>query len=449
MTDMIGIGVSGVRAYQTALSAIANNVSNADTPGYTRRTVTLEEAKTADSSQLLYTNHNEFGGVAATGIVRAWDDYKAAAARDASSASGSADARATWLANAENAMNDDATGVGQSATAFFGAGSSLASDPGNTGGRQALLQSLDQTAAAFRTTAGALAKVTEGITAQAQTKVDQVNAALAALDQVNQALRTQQPGTSSQAQLLDQRDAIIDSIAANVNVGVSLAGDGSATLRLSDGTALSGGVGMTGGARLAVVSSGDGRLTIQAIGNGKATTITAPGGALGGLAASSALVADQRAALDRLAANFAQAVNAWQAAGVDANGAAGQPLLSGNSAASLTLATSDTVAIAAGKAGGAANANLLDLPSLRGANGVEQGWATMVTRQGQLVSGAKAESSAASAQKDATASSLAAVTGVDLDNEAAQLLRYQQAYNASAKVIQASKDTMQSILDLF
>jgi flagellar hook-associated protein 1 FlgK len=38
---------------------------------------------------------------------------------------------------------------------------------------------------------------------------------------------------------------------------------------------------------------------------------------------------------------------------------------------------------------------------------------------------------------------------VDLDNEAAELLRFQQAYSASAKIIQAARETLQDILNLF
>jgi flagellar hook-associated protein 1 FlgK len=40
------------------------------------------------------------------------------------------------------------------------------------------------------------------------------------------------------------------------------------------------------------------------------------------------------------------------------------------------------------------------------------------------------------------------VSGVDLDTEAVDLLRYQQAYSASSRIIQVARDTFQSILDI-
>jgi flagellar hook-associated protein 1 FlgK len=62
---------------------------------------------------------------------------------------------------------------------------------------------------------------------------------------------------------------------------------------------------------------------------------------------------------------------------------------------------------------------------------------------------AQTQASTASAAKDSAYSDLDDVSGVDLDNEAADLMRFQQAYSASAKIIQTARDTLQSILALF
>ncbi len=81
--------------------------------------------------------------------------------------------------------------------------------------------------------------------------------------------------------------------------------------------------------------------------------------------------------------------------------------------------------------------------------GIEQSWAGMVTDQGQIVASASSADTAAQATKTAALSARDQTSGVDLDTEAAELLKYQQAYSGAAKVIQVAKDTMQSILDLF
>jgi flagellar hook-associated protein 1 FlgK len=450
MSDLLGIGASGVRAYQSALSAVGSNVSNADTPGYTRRSVTLQENTSTNASQLGYINNDQFGGVLTADVTRAWDDYQAAAARTAGGEAGSADTRQTWLSNAETALNDSATGVGQSATAFFNAGDALAADAGSTGNRKAFLGALDQTASAFRQTAGALATVSTGIATAAQTTVQTVNADLDALDKVNAQLRNQAQGSSQQADLMDQRDRLLDDISGNVGINVSVADNGVATVTIaSSGLQLTGGVDGNGsGARFAIATGNNGALSLQAFSSGKSQAVGDAGGTLGGFVTSASVVADRRNSLDQMATSFAAAVNAWQAQGTDGTGNAGAPLLGGTSASTLQITTSDPAAVAAAS-GGASNGNLLTLSSLRGQSGLEQTWDGMVTDQGQMVSAVNSESTAADSAKESAFGARDANTGVDLNTEAAEMIRYQQAYNGAAKVIQVAKDTLQSILDLF
>ena len=444
MSDLLSIGASGVRAYSTALAAVGNNVSNADTPGYTRRTVSMTE-NAAGGDQLSTTGTAQFNGVSTASIGRAWDDYQAQAARTAAGEAGQADATNTWLSNAESALNDTGNGVGQSATAFFNAGDALAGDPGSAGNRQAFLTSLDQTASAFNATASSLADVSSGIDTAAQTTVQTVNATLDQIDKVNTALKTAQAGSSQAADLMDQRDRLLDSLSSEVGINVSLDNNGAATVTFA-GSNLQ----MTGnpGARLAVATGTNGTLAVQAISAGKTQAIGDAGGALGGLVTSASTVADRRAALDKMASDFAGAVNAWQAQGQTTAGAAGAPLLSGTTAGTIKLSTTDTSAIAVATSG-SANGNLLTLSTLRGANGVEKSWNGMVTDQGQVTAAAKSANTAAASVASSSMDARNAESGVDLNTEAAEMIRYQQAYNAAAKVIQTSKDTLDSIFQLF
>ena len=41
-----------------------------------------------------------------------------------------------------------------------------------------------------------------------------------------------------------------------------------------------------------------------------------------------------------------------------------------------------------------------------------------------------------------------AVTGVDLDEEAVNLIRFQQAFQASSRVIQVARDILQTVIDI-
>ncbi len=436
MSNLLSIGASGIRAYSSALSAVGNNVSNADTPGYTRRTVTMTENGATGSN---------FNGVDTASVGRAWNDYQAAAARTSAGEAGEADAANTWLANAETALNDTGNGVGQSATAFFTAGDALAGDPGSAGNGQAFLAALGQTASAFNATAASLADVSSGIGTAAQTTVQSVNAGLDQLDKINIALKTTQAGSSQAADLMDQRDRVLDDLSSNVGISVSLDNSGAATVTLT-GSNLQ----MTGnpGARLAVATGNNGALAVQAISAGTTQPVGSAGGALGGLVGSASTVADRRAALDKMASDFTSAVNAWQAQGQTSAGATGAPLLAGSSAGTISLATTDTSQIAVATSG-AANGNLLTLSALRTSAGVEQSWSGMVTDQGQMVAAAKSANTAASSIASSSMDARNAASGVDLNTEAAEMIRYQQAYNGAAKVIQVAKDTLDSILQLF
>jgi flagellar hook-associated protein 1 len=447
VSDLLGIGASGVRSYQTALSAIGQNVSNADTAGYTRRTVSLTE-NSSGGTGLGSSSSIQFNGVQSASVERAWNDYQAQAARSAAGDAGSADSIYTWLSNAETALNDTANGVGQSATAFYSAGTALAGDPNSAANQQSFLSSLGQTATAFNTTATALANVSSGIATDATTTVQSVNSTLDQIDKINLQLKSTQPGSSQAADLMDQRDGLLDSLSSNVGITVSLDSNGAATVTLA-GTSqqLTASPGSTG-TRFAITSGANGALALQAIQNGKSTNVTSPGGKLGGLIQSATAVAGRRTQLDKMASDFTAAVNAWQAQGQTASGAAGGALLSGTTAATIKITTTDTSAIASASSS-AANGNLLTLSSLRGASGIEQSWSSMVTEQGQAVASAKAADTAAGSVASSTMDARNATSGVDLNTEAAELIRYQQAYSGAAKVIQTAQTTMQAILDLF
>ena len=449
MSDLLGIGLSGVTAYRTALAAVADNVANAETPGFARREVRLAEGISSGSESPIYREDLLFAGVEAASVSRAWDAYRAADSRYAASAAGRADARAQWLGSIETALGDGPSSVGALIGTFFSAGEALAATPSDRLARTAMLMSLDSVAGAVRNTADALSRVSEGLTGAAGMEVDGLNAELGALAEVNVMLRQSAPGRTSRASLEDERDRLIDSISARIDVNASIGKNGVATLTLSRIS----GITLLDPANRAVISSAvaaDGRIALRIFANGTTTPLPALGGRLAGLVDVAAQTADRRAQLEGIARDFTQQVNDWSAAGRDAKGNPGIPLLSLTAGAmSLAVTTSDPDAIAAASADGTENGNLLRLPALRGPNGAEARWAALVAGQAQSLNSARSEAAAAGARRDGSFAARDEVSGIDLDYEAAELLRYQRAYDGSAKIIQVARDTLQSILDLF
>jgi flagellar hook-associated protein 1 len=190
----------------------------------------------------------------------------------------------------------------------------------------------------------------------------------------------------------------------------------------------------------------DGRLTFDIGG----IAFTPASGALSGLQASANTVADRRVALDTLAGDLATALNAWHANGRTPASAAGAALLDASGGAiALTALQSDPSSVAAADGSGVPNGNLLALSTVRSASGVEGQWAAMVNAQAQATASARAAADRTGARKDTADAARDQVEGVDLDREAADLLRFQQAYEASARVIQMAKETVDTILRLF
>ena len=446
MTDLLGIGASALNAYQSALSAVGENVANAQTPGYARRQIVLQESTVVGTGDIAYRPQLTFNGVDAVGVSRAWDDFKAGEARSATSAAGRADVRQQWLGSVESALDDGPSGVGSAMTSFFTAASSLASDPGDPLGRGALLSALDNVAGAFRNGGQALSRISDGIGQAAGLEVNALNDALKSLDNINGALAPAAANGSARASLEDQRDQLIDSIAGKLDVKVTIGTDGRATLAAGANASMNLLAG-SGPSLVSLVPAADGRLSLQLSTNGTTLPLPAAGGTLAGLVDVAANVADRRSALDGLASDFTSMVNNWSAGGTDANGTAGTNLLSAaGGAVSMQSLVSDPNLVPAA-AGGAGNGNLLALDALRTSSGVEDRWSALVSANAQLLSSAKAESAASSQWRDSSQAALDEVTGVNLDTEAAEMLRFQQAYSASARIIQVARESLQALFD--
>jgi flagellar hook-associated protein 1 FlgK len=447
MTDLLGIGSSALAAYRDALNAVGENVANAQTPGYARRRVVLEESTTVASGDLAYRAQITFNGVTATGVVRAWDDFKATEARFSASAAGRAGVREQWLTSVESALDDGPAGIGASISGFFGAAASLASDPGDPLGRRSVLAALDNAAGAFRTTAQKLARLSDGIGQSAQLEVTALNDALAALADLNGAITPVAVNGSARASLEDERDRLIDRIAAKLDVSVSIDGHGRATIAPAGSSSLALLDG-SGPKLVTLVAAADGRLSLRLSSNGTTSPLPASGGSLAGLAEVATTVADRRSALDALAADFTTMLNGWSAAGIDANGNPGATLVSAPAgAASMQALVGDPALVPAAAASGVVNGNLLALDAIREAGSVEGRWSSLVSANAQMLASAKAEAAATANWRDNSYAALDEITGVDLDREAAELLRFQQAYNASARIIQVARESMQALFD--
>lgn len=448
MSDLLGIGASGVSTYRSALGVIGENVVNADSKGYVRRDIATAQSAAVTGSAPLYRNGVAAGGgVRATGIVRGTDAFRVADSRLTAADAARAESRLRWLEQAENALPDDDNGIGAKLSGVFAAGSGLATNPGGTLPRERFLNAIDEAASVIRGAADGLKKVSEGIATEAGGVVDQVNSTLAGIDQINGALRRAAPGSTGQAQLMDERDRLVDGLAQAIGITTTFDARGAVTIGVAGSdTQL---LGPSGPALVGLAVASDGRIALSASRAGQDSVVQPTGGTLAGLVEGASAVSGRRRQLDTAAESFASQLNQWQANGKTPAGTAGAPLLSiANGAASLSLISLASEDVAAASAD-AENGNALALTNLRGSDGAEARVASIISGHAQMVAATRAEASAAGARRDSSAAARDEVSGVDLDREAAELIRFQQAYDGSARVIQVARETLQSILQLF
>ncbi|MEW4468444.1 flagellar hook-associated protein FlgK [Parasphingorhabdus sp. JC815] len=443
MSDIFSIGLSGIRAYQQALSTVSSNISNSENPNYVRRDLRLGELGSTGAISPYYINQLNSGGVDVNGIARAADPFLEANVRLTGASLYGAETRARWMANVETTLNDSDHGVGAKLTALFAMGEELAGSPFNSILRNQFISDIDSAVTVINRTADDLATVSGQIIGAAQQEVTTLNEALDNLAETNISLRAAADGSIKQAALLDQRDTALAVISERMDVTISFADKGVANIDY-DGQSMVD-IGQVNSVSVAV--GGDD--SIGLVINGAA--VTAPSrGSLAALVLSADTNIDRRTELDNLATQFAADVNGWQAAGETDGGTAGPALLDATGgAAALILLSDDPADLALALPGGPANGNITNFAALRGPAGVEQAWTNIIGAQAITTSSAQNENVAAMTQHQAARNARDNLSSVNLDREAADLLRFQEAYNASARVIQVARETMQSVLAIF
>ncbi len=443
MSDLLSIGATGVRAYQTALTTVGDNIANTGVAGYTRRTTTLAEVTSVSG----YAGRGITGsGVIATGIGRASDPFRAAAVRNAGTDLARTESGSVWLDRIQSSLTG--ANLGDRLTGFFTAARNLAADPTSEPQRAVVLENAKSLAAAFRATGRQLDQATAELDTTGGQAVGQLNALGEALAKVNDGLARTGAGGTTAAQLADQRDQLLEQMSALTDVGVTTDALGRAAVTLG-----AGGPPFVSGAQSGHVtytrSAGAVSLSVQNAGTFQ--SFIPLGGALAGVAEGAGRLADARASLNALATDFTTEVNAVQAGGRDLDGLPGATMFAvGATPTDLTVTLADPRGIAAAGAGGGTrdSANLAVLENSRNAHGWEAGLTRLVTGNAAALEQRKLVADAQTAIHDGAVSARDVASGVDLDSEAIDLLRFQQAYQASSRVIQVARETMQTLLDI-
>jgi flagellar hook-associated protein 1 FlgK len=418
----------GLLAQQRALDTTGHNIANASTAGYSR-----QEAVMAAAPALVIPQGAVQGGAGAhigAGVDvlayrRVRDTFLDLQYRAQATRLGEEAGRAQGLDRAELSLAEPSdNGINKQLSEFWSAWADLANAADDPAARTSLLEKADSLANAFGIVDSQLALVGQqaaeeyaALTA-AGGEIDQIGQEIAALNDTIQRFVT---AGNPPNDLMDQRDQLLDKLAAYGTTSVVSNPDGSVDVTF-------------GGAAAPMV---------DAAGYHAEPLGASPGGRLGALKDLSTvpggLIDSYRAELGAVADTLASAVNAIHPGFFSVSHA--PPASYG--AATLTVAATDATLLAGTSPGASANERARAISELSG-KGPDDAYNAFISRVGSEVREAGRNEANAQALADAVQDRRESVAGVSLDEEMGNLVRFQRAYQASSRAM----STMDEMLDV-
>jgi flagellar hook-associated protein 1 FlgK len=450
LATSLSTAVQSLNAATGAMQITNNNIANANTTGYTRKLVVLQEvASTGDG------NLSVGSGVVLEGYQSVRDELVQTQIQQETQAQSGANAQLSSLQAIEPTFTTSKTDIGTELSALFSSISSLSTSPTSSTSQEAVLTAGQNLATAFNTASSTLTTQQAGLNTQVTEDVSEINQLtkqIAALNpQLVQLKATGQDGGTAQ----DQMDQLVLKLSALTGVSVTQTDNGE-TLTTGDGTPL-----VVGSQSFALqVTTGSDGMQHVLDQNGDDITSSLTSGDLGGtIQTRDTTIPGLLTQLDTLANQFATAMNAAQAKGYDQNGDAGGNFFTvsstvSGSAASIKMAISDPALIASSSDGtSGSNGNLTNLSAVQTTKLVSgktpgDAYASLVYQVGSLTSSANAESTATTASLLQLNKQLSAVSGVSINEEAANLITYQQAYEAAARVVSTIQELFSVTLSM-
>jgi flagellar hook-associated protein 1 FlgK len=217
MGDLIGIGLSGLRAHQTALSVTGNNVANTNTPGYSR-----QEAVFVDNPSLLTGAGYVGQGVNLSTIRRNAEEFITAQLRSDTTIYNERKVFLSQAQNIDNLLASTTTGLTPAMSAFFQAFQGGAEDPTSVPQRQLLLSQSEGLVSRFRSLDDRLNSQLRTIDFEMGAAVSEINSLAKSLAQLNQSISVAVGAGQGDMpnNLLDERDEALRKLAEYVTVAV-------------------------------------------------------------------------------------------------------------------------------------------------------------------------------------------------------------------------------------
>ena len=466
----LGTAGNSLDVIQQAIGVIQNNVTNATTPGYVTQTLQL-------SSRPFDVSSNLWGGVEASGVQSSRDVYAEQSVWSANQQSGFSSSQSASLNQLQQIFDvTGQSGVPGALSTLYSAFSAWSSNPSNATAQQTVITAAQGVASAFSTTYQQAQQISSNTDQQLSASVSQLNQYTAQIATLNGEIRTS-PGNDAglQAQLYNT----IEQVSNLAPITVNMQSDGTATVLLGGQSPLVQGTAQNN------ISLG----YIQSVGNAGApptaeildsnsqpiTSLVDQGTIGGALSFRNTTIpsilgdANNQGSLNTLAQTVADRINSILTNGQISTGppaVAGVPLftypvgtptaVAGSLSLSPNITGSQLAAISTGPplvANGAASelaamaspTNALDM--LNGFS-YTQFYGSVATSVGQNATTASSNDATNTTLLNQATSLRSQVSGVSLNDQATQLLQFQESYQASAQMITTISTMTQSLLTM-
>ena len=448
---------SGLDAHRRRLDVIGDNIANVDTEGYHRQRVGLEPVAYAKSG-VHAGRYEGAGGVDAAEVQRLRDINLEAHARRQSGVAADRTATAATLGEVERILGGlDEGGLRNRLTEFFNSFDDLANTPEDGAMRSIVLQQAESVAQGFTRTADDIDHLHRRTTEMALDQVREINMLADQIAELNGQVTTASTAGSQPNTLLDQRDILVTRLAKLADIQVAEKDSGQIVVSI-DGHLL-----VSGNSASAVAAQLQADPTLAAIGyqrhvlvGGSGRELTVGGGELAAsLRAISQLIPDARIELDSLRDDLVTQVNALHQSGVGLDAGTGRDIFelpasttSGGLEISPDVAGQpDRVAAAAAGAGALDTSNAEALAALgEDPSGPVAGYIAMVGDLAAVLNTADAAARGSNAAAALAESLALAAGGVSLDQEMTDLITAQRAYEASARLMTAIDEMLQTLI---
>jgi flagellar hook-associated protein 1 FlgK len=460
------LGAQSLNNQRQAIETIGNNISNLNTPGYSRERVNLvADVQTGAGGE-------QDMGSAIQSVESLRSPLLDSLVQQSLGNQGYADNQSSLTSTVQDALGEQFTSAGSSTTSgttvsgsgpiqdamstFFSAVQSLASTPSDATARSVVAQDGATLSAAINGAYTRVQTTQSQIATDASSITTQINSLSKQIAQLNQQI-TQVEATSGQPanDLVDNRTSALETLSGLVNVTATTETNGSVTVALADNPSVvlvsnnqSNGAGTTQSLSVNYNANAAVPLTVSGSTTGVLGTGVPSSGSLGSdLNVANDVIGSPGASgdtgilgtLDDVANQLKTQINAQNAAGFDLNGNAGGAIFTGTGAANLAVSAtvlSNPSLIAAGDGSGPLDgSNALAMSKIQSSSGITPAFQTMVANLGQTVNTAASNQTTQDQVTQQLQTQRDSVSGVSIDEEMTNLINFQQAYDASARFI--------------